>query len=161
MGSIGGAALRGRTRMDATPPPLAPTEAEIVRIGEGVLDRTLPFAEWTHAAHCIACLYLIIRRPEIDVARSLPGLIWRYNEATGTANTDDGGYHETITRFYLLAIGTYLARRPADGPLAETVFAQRGLPLTYWSRDRLMSVEARRVWVEPDLRPLDLERAAL
>lgn len=152
----------------ASPPPLTPTEAEIIRIGEGLLERTLPFEHWTHAAHCIASLYLLIRRPDIDVAKSLPGIIWRYNAATGTANTDDGGYHETITRFYLLAIDSYLARRPARGSLAETVagflassFARHGFPLSYWSKDRLMSVEARRVWVEPDLRPLDLETAAL
>lgn len=155
--------------MNAAPPQsLAPTEAEIIRIGEGLLDRTLPFAHWTHAAHCIACLYLMIRRPDIDVKKSLPGLIWRYNESTGTANTDHDGYHETITRFYLLAIGAYLARMPADRSLADIVaaflasaFAQRDLPLRYWSKDRLMSVEARRVWVEPDLRALDVETLPL
>ncbi len=147
-----------------TPPPLAPSEAEITRIGEGLLDRSLPLAHWTHAAHCIACLYLMLRRPEIDVPKSLPGIIWRYNAATGTPNSDQDGYHETITRFYIQAIAAYLARMPAGRPLAATVagflassFAARDFPQRYWSKDRLMSVEARRVWVEPDLRPLDLE----
>lgn len=155
--------------MNAVPPQSpAPTEAEIIRIGEGLLDRTLPFAHWTHAAHCIASLYLMIRRPDIDVAKSLPGIIWRYNEATGTANTDLDGYHETITRFYLLAIGTYLARMPGEHSLPEIVaaflasgFAQRDLPLRYWSKDRLMSIEARRVWVEPDRHALDLDTLPL
>ena len=130
--------------------------------------RTLPQKQWTHAAHCIACLYLMLRRPDIDVAKSLPGIIWRYNEATGTPNNDQDGYHETITRFYIQAIAAYLARLPSGLPLAEIVagflassFAARGFPLRYWSKDRLMSVEARRVWVEPDLRPLDLENLPL
>ena len=149
-------------------PSAAPSETEITRIGEGLLDRTLPVKQWTHAAHCIASLYLMLRRPDIDVAKSLPGIIWRYNEATGTPNNDQDGYHETITRFYIQAIATYLSRVQADRPLAEIVagflassFAARGFPLRYWSKDRLMSVEARRVWVEPDLRPLDLDRLPL
>ena len=133
--------------MSAIPPRSpTPTEAEIIRIGEGLLDRTLPFAHWTHAAHCIASLYLMIRRPDIDVAKSLPGIIWRY----------------------LLAIGTYLARMPGEHSLPEIVaaflasgFAQRDLPLRYWSKDRLMSIEARRVWVEPDRHVLDLDTLPL
>ncbi len=155
--------------MPAQPPTTtAPTEAEITRIGERLLDRTLPQVEWTHAAHCIACIYLLTRRPDIDVGKSLPGIIWRYNEATGTENSDQDGYHETITRFYIRAIAAYLARLPRDLSLSETVaaflaspFAQRGFPLRYWSKDRLMSVEARRVWVEPDLAALDFEAVPL
>ncbi len=146
-------------------PAPAPTEGEIARIGEGLLDRSLPFAHWTHAAHCIACLYLMVRRKDIDVATALPGIIWRYNEATGTANSDHDGYHETITRFYLQVIGAWLARSPDGLTLPEIVaaflasdLAARDLPLRYWSKERLMSVEARRVWVEPDRRPLDLDR---
>jgi hypothetical protein len=146
------------------PTPATPSEAEIIRIGEALLDRTLPFAKWTHAAHCIACIYLMKRRPDIDVAKALPGIIWRYNEATGTPNSDVDGYHETITRFYLQVIGGYLARLPADAALADLVasflaspLAPRDLPLRFWSRHRLMSVEARRVWVEPDLAEINLD----
>ncbi|HNB25378.1 MAG TPA: hypothetical protein PLR41_00325 [Alphaproteobacteria bacterium] len=149
-------------------PPRAPSEAEIMHIGESLLDRTLPQKQWTHAAHCIACLYLMLCRPDIDVAKSLPGIIWRYNAAVGTPNSDQDGYHETITRFYIQAIAGYLARQPSGRPLTEIVaaflaspFAARDFALRYWSKDRLMSVEARRVWVEPDLRPLDLDTLPL
>lgn len=137
-------------------------ESEIRRIGEGLLDCSLPMADWTHAAHCVACLYLMCRRPDIDVALELPGIIWRYNVATGTPNADDDGYHETITRFYIGAARAFLARLPEDLPLPETVarflasrFGRRAFPLDYWTKERLMSVEARRVWVAPDKAPLD------
>src|SRR5512147_2850839 len=103
----------------ATTPPLA--ESEIRRIGEGLLDRSLPKADWTHAAHCVACLYLMCGRPDIDVALELPGIIWRYNAATGTPNSDHDGYHETITRFYIHAARAFLARLPEDLPLPETI----------------------------------------
>ena len=137
---------------------------DFIRIGEKLLDRSLPKAEWTHAAHCAAGIYLMLRRPDIDVARDLPGIIWRYNEASGTANTDSDGYHETITRFYIALIRAYLAAVP-DGSSLETLVADfmasslgaRDLALQFWSKDRLMSVEARRVWIAPDRAPLDFK----
>lgn len=136
---------------------------DITRIGEKLLDRTLPLSDWTHAAHCAACIYLLARRPDINVAQDLPGIIWRYNAASGTANSDSDGYHETITRFYLAVIDAYLAAQPAGLSLELLVnrflgspLGARDLPLQFWSKARLMSVEARRVWVAPDVAPLDL-----
>jgi hypothetical protein len=138
------------------------SDTNITQIGEGLLARTLPKAEWTHAAHCIACIYLLRQRPEIDVGLELPGIIWRYNAASGTPNSDSDGYHETITRFYIALIGAYLARLAGDPKLSDIVrgflaspWARRDLPLDYWSKERLMSVEARRVWVAPDRAALD------
>ncbi len=140
------------------------SEEEITRIGEKLLDRSLPKAEWTHAAHCAAGIYLLTRRRDIDVAVELPGIIWRYNEASGTANTDDDGYHETITRFYIALISAYVASRPGGGSLTGLVtdfmagpLGARDLPLKFWSKDRLMSVEARRVGVAPDPASLDIK----
>ncbi len=66
--------------------PTLLAEPEIRRIGEGLLDCSLPKADWTHAAHCIACLYLMRWRPDIDLDLDLPGIIWRYNLASGTPN---------------------------------------------------------------------------
>jgi len=39
-----------------------------------------------------------------------------------------------------------------------TKYADRTLPFRYYTRDRLMSWEARVNWVEPDLRAIDLEQ---
>ena len=84
-----------------------------------------------------------------------------------TAMVTCGGGKAAV-RLQRPGIAAYLARLPSGRPLAEIVagflassFAARGFPLRYWSKDRLMSVEARRVWVEPDLRPLDLENLPL
>lgn len=140
------------------------SDDEITRIGEKLLDRSLPKADWTHAAHCAAGIYLLTKRRDIDVAVALPGIIWRYNEASGTANTDNDGYHETITRFYIALIGAYLAVAPHGLSLGELVerfmsspLGARDLPLKFWSKERLMSVEARRVWMAPDRAPLDFK----
>ena len=39
--------------------------------------------------------------------------------------------------------------------LIRSRFAQHDFPLDYYSREHLFSVEARRVWVEPDRAPFD------
>lgn len=135
------------------------SESEIEAIGRGVLDRTLPKARWTHAAH-FACACWLLARPEADAFRDMPGLIRAYNEATGVANTDTDGYHETITQASLRAARAWLAGRAGE-PLSEALASLLAGPygrsdwlMAYWSKARLFSVEARRRWVEPDLQPL-------
>ena len=73
------------------------TDTEIERIGRGLSDCSLPKREWTHAGHFAAVLWLLRCRPDLEVTAELPRLIRSYNAATGVANTDTGGYHETIT----------------------------------------------------------------
>lgn len=132
------------------------TEADIERIARGLIDRSLPKPEWTHAAHFAAALWLLRHRGDATL-REMPPLIRAYNEETGTANTDTTGYHETITLASLRAARAWLAGRPAvplhlafDELLASR-FGRSDWLLAYWSRELLFSVAARRGWVEPDL----------
>jgi hypothetical protein len=143
------------------------SDADIDRIGLGVIHRILPKPEWTHAAHFACALWLLRHRPEWRLEARLPELIRAYNEATGVANTDTEGYHETITQASLAAARALLAAHPADQPLHQVADAlmagplgQSGWPLAYWSKARLFSVEARRGWIEPDLAPFNPAQAA-
>ena len=136
-------------------------EDDIHRIGEGLVARTLPKAEWTHGAHFAAALWLMRYRPDIAPARDMPGLIRAYNESVGGVNDDTSGYHETITQASLRAARGVFDAYAADIPvwrianaLVKTQFANPNWLLEYWTRDRLMSVEARRAWLEPDRKPL-------
>ena len=135
-------------------------DGEIARAGGKFLDRSLPKPEWTHAAHFAVTLWLVRHRPDIDLDTEMRGLIRAFNEATGTPNTDTGGYHETITQASLRAVRAAVAAAPAT-PLCEILEAllisplgDSKWPLEYWSRERLFSVEARRGWLPPDLKPL-------
>jgi hypothetical protein len=135
-------------------------DAEIEAICSGFMDRTLPKSQWTHAAHFSTSLWFFTRRPDIDPSRDMPAMIRTYNESVGGQNTDTGGYHETITQASLRAACDFLSRRPTE-PLFETCNQLMASPLgnpywllQYWSRERLFSVEARRAWLAPDLRPL-------
>lgn len=64
---------------------------DVRRIGIGLLDCTLPRADWTHEAHLAACLWLLTERPDILPERDLPVLIRRYNECVGGVNDDTQG----------------------------------------------------------------------
>jgi hypothetical protein len=83
--------------------------AAIARIGEGLLARTLPRAEWTHEAHLAATCWLIRERPDIDLDARIAGIISSYNESVGGVNDDHGGYHDTITRCYLASARAHIA----------------------------------------------------
>jgi len=139
-------------------PRLFHSDAEIERIGEGFLERTLPRAEWTHEAHLAATVWLLLKRPDIDLDRELPDLIRRYNESVGSVNSDTEGYHETITRVFLRGVRLFLAEADPREPLYELVnelllspMGRRDWPLRFYSPERLASVEARRAWVRPDI----------
>ncbi len=130
----------------------------VERIGRGLFDATLPRAEWTHAAHFAAALWLLRHRP--DLVAAMPSLIRRYNEVAGDGNSETSGYHETITQASLRAARHVLAAHDAL-PLHEVLdrlmaspLGRSGWLLDHWSRERLFSVEARRTWLEPDLQPL-------
>jgi hypothetical protein len=135
------------------------TDLDIERIASGVRDCTLPKSDWTHAAHFAAAFWLL-RQTDMDAMRAMPGLIRAYNEATGVANTDDSGYHETITLASLRAAQHWLATQP-HAPLHHLLNAFLASPygrsdwlLAFWSKSLLFSTTARRSWVEPDLRSL-------
>jgi hypothetical protein len=134
------------------------SEESVAQVGEGLLACSLPKAEWTHEAHLAATTYLLLKHPEIDLDTALPGLIRAYNESVGGMNSDTEGYHDTITRAYLRGVRLFLAEADPAAPIHELVndllhspMGKRDWPLRFWSRDRLMSVEARRHFMSPDL----------
>lgn len=141
-------------------PRLFTSDAEIVRLGEGLLACSLAKEDWTHEAHLAACLYLLTQRPDVDVDAEIAGIISRFNESVGGVNDDEGGYHDTITRTWLAGVRLFLRAHP-EGGLADRVNAllvspagRRDWPLGFYSRRRLFSVAARRGFVEPDRAPL-------
>lgn len=119
----------------------------------------LPKVRWTHHAHLVAGLWYLSRHPPADALAIVRRRIRAHNEAVGTANTDHGGYHETLTRLFLRGIAAHLAEHgggelPASvALLLRSPLADKGWPLRFYSRERLLSVAARRGWLEPDLTP--------
>ena len=148
-------------------PRVFASDAEIAHIGEGLVARTLPRAEWTHEAHLAATTYLLLKRPDIDLDTQLAAIIRSYNASVGGVDDDTQGYHETITRVFLHGVRLFLMELgtvPAGTvplPLHELVnelllspMGRRDWPLRFYSSERLFSVEARRAFVPPDLAAL-------
>ncbi len=136
------------------------SDIEIERIYAGLMDRTLPKSEWTHAAHFAAAAAMLsdLKHTAFD---KMPHVIRAYNRVTGVENTDTDGYHHTITLASLQAAQFVMKAASNTPPLYEitnTILSGNyGDPkwlLKFWSKDVLFSVEARRGWVEPDIRDL-------
>jgi len=137
-------------------------DAQIAHIATGFIDTTLAKAEWTHAAHFAALLWILRHRPELHPETDMPGLIRAYNGATGTENSDTSGYHETITLASIAVTRAVMAGQASDQPLHTILqqimasnLGQSDWLLAHWRRETLFSVEARRHWVAPDLASLD------
>ena len=142
-------------------PRLFRSDAEIERLGEGLVVCTLTGSEWTHEPHLAPTTYLLLRRPDIDLDQELPGIIRRYNESVGGVNNDTEGYHETITRAFLHGVRRFLAEAERREPLLDLVnelllspAGRRDWPLRFYSAERLFSIEARRHFVAPDIAAL-------
>ena len=134
-------------------PLLAPDIAEFVRQFE---ECTLPKPRWTHQAHLVVGLWYLSRHSADEALPIVRQRIRAYNEAVGTENTDTGGYHETLTRFFLNSIAAHMARHPEKSLpdslalLLRSPLARSSWPLQFYTRERLFSVQARREWLEPD-----------
>lgn len=138
-----------------------PDEASIERLALRVLDQSLPKEKWTHASHFALALWLLRYRGDLAAPDQIRRVITRYNEATGTANTDSAGYHHTITLASMRGAADQLRRLPPGGTLADALAAlmasrlgRSDWLLDYWRRGTLFSAAARRDWVDPDLQPL-------
>jgi hypothetical protein len=135
--------------------------AEVLALIRDFKFCTLPRQRWTHRAHLTVALWHQLRYPWPEAVKLVRDSIMRYNEAHGIVQTRESGYHETMTLFWMRMVREYLKGATAGGrcslaSLANGVVAlyPKELPLVYYSRERLMSCEAREKWVEPDLLPL-------
>lgn len=137
------------------------SDAAILAIVEAFRARTLRFADWSHQAHLATGLWHVATYGEAAARDVLREGIKAYNVAVGRANDDMRGYHETVTMYFVWSAARFLeAQPPAD--LAGRVNAYVGGPFgakdgifAFWTRERLLSPQARLAWVEPDIRPLD------
>ena len=137
------------------------TAAELEDLVDRFSNRTLPHSEWTHRAHLSVGMWHVHNCGAPDALARLRRAIRSLNDVHGTPNSATRGYHETITRAYVILIADYLASCPAEMPLDERVgrflsgpLAAKDLLLRFYTSGRLMSVEARAGWVEPDLAPI-------
>lgn len=137
-------------------------EAGIRALVEAVEDCQLPLEDWHHREHLTLALYYLETRPEAEAVAAIRTTIQRYNASQGIETTRESGYHETLTLFFMTLLQRFRATAEPTWSLAETTARAlealadwRGLVRRHYSRERILSWEARRSWVPPDLLPLD------
>jgi hypothetical protein len=115
--------------------------------------------EWTHAAHVgTAAYYAFNLEVEALFERMKAGII-HHNESVGTANTEDNGYHETLTRFWVETIAKFVrsenfsTRFEAVKHTANLFGEDRDRHRLYYSFDVVRDRRARREWIKPDREP--------
>lgn len=140
-------------------------EEELVILIHSFIDHTLGKSDWTHEAH-IAVSFWFNRHYNYEEAfiKMKNGII-TYNESVGTVNSTSSGYHETMTRYWMIIIHNFLANRSfktvseALSEFMESPESLRHSPLEFYTKDLLFSVEARQQWINGDKKKLILDKA--
>jgi putative intracellular protease/amidase len=120
---------------------------------------SLPAGDWNHRAH-IRVAWLHLDRFAFDEAHlRFRAAILRLNASHGVEESPVRGYHETLTRAWLFAVAgaradDARAGRPAPDSAAfctaHPELLERDFLLSFYSRERLFSAEARAVFLPPD-----------
>ena len=122
-------------------------------------DQSLPREFWNHRAH-LKVAYLFLRLAPFETAlEKLRKAIKAYNAVQGILDTPTSGYHETMTQAWLQLVHVTLHQfGPAESAGAfldaQSQLTQKRILLLFFSRDRIMSAEAKHAFVPPDLAPL-------
>lgn len=139
-------------------PPADATPVSLVRFERG----DIPLDQWNHRAHVtIAYLYLRSRPFDAAVAAMRTG-IQAYNRAKGLEPDPpelERGYHETLTLGWMRVLHTTMTVHGPESDAAAFLdkhpyLLNRTLLRLFYSRPRIVSWEAKRHFVEPDLAPL-------
>lgn len=136
------------------------TKEEIDALISRFERQKLPKKEWTHEAHLLVAIWYCSKYDFKKAQELVRKNISAHNVAVGTGNTDEDGYHETITLFWLMIADKFLKNYPnhriidACNAFINTEQSSSNYPLNYYSKALLFSVEARHHWKDPDLKPL-------
>lgn len=131
------------------------TDREVWTLVERLEQCRLAPEEFGHRNHLAAGMaYLHVSGSVDEALARLRGTLLRY-----IAHLGKTGYHETLTRFWLLRLEE-LRLEHAGKPLhrlceiAADDLRDKDLVYAYYDRERLMSDEAKAGWVEPSRHPI-------
>ena len=131
------------------------TDTELLNLFE---QQAISNDDWSHEFHIrIAAIYLLT----IDFEKALEKVklgIRKLNAVNHVPESQFRGFHETLTIGWLQLVNTKLNSSQTDSSLglleACPELLNSRLLNDYYSRDRLMSLEAKAGFIKPDLKPL-------
>lgn len=121
-------------------------------------DGTIPIAAWRHRSHLKVAYLFLCQFPFNEAVTQVRAGIQRYNAATNTSEALDRGYHETVTVAWMKLVHFAMSQHGPAASADEFIDAQEQLLNRkalrfFYSRDRIMTWEAKREFLPPDLTP--------
>ena len=138
-------------------------ETKFDKIIDGFNSSSLAKDEWTHEAHLAMAIYYISRYLPENILPVVRKKIKKLNDFHGTPNSKDSGYHETLTEFWLhnaylfMLRNSDLEREELTTQFVNSKYGERAYPLEFYSKEKLMSNQARLEFVLPDKKEMRLE----
>ena len=127
------------------------TDFEILTLVDRLERCLLAKNEFHHRDHLAVAVVYLYASDFTSAIERMRASLTRFAAHHGVS----GLYHETLTCFWLQQVEMRLDR---EGCLRESVekiqeqLADKELPFAYYSRELLKSPEARKAWLQPDLR---------
>jgi len=120
----------------------------------GALPRNL----WNHRAHLIVAFTFLTDMTKAESLVKMSEGIQNYNRIHGIQATPSGGYHHTLTCFWVEATSAAMEHGKDLAFNLQFPFIEqrcpKDLPMRFFSKAHLFSQRARFEWLEPDLQPL-------
>ncbi len=115
--------------------------------------------QWNHRAHLTVAASLLQEADPPSVLGRLRTEIQRFNLGHGLYTTPEGGYHESLTRFWLAWIWQAMEQLGPECEIERLVdhCDDKNFVFEHYSRSTLFSWEARTRWVPPDLKELPVD----
>ncbi len=139
-----------------------PLKMSYDKIIEGFNRSDLNHAQWTHQAHLVIAIYKVRTHIPENIIPVVRKKIMKLNDFHGTPNTDDFGYHETMTQFWLHTAFLFFTQNQGQNEnqlIDQFISSEQGKkdhPLNFYSKKLLFSTDARHYYVHPDLKPLEI-----
>lgn len=136
------------------------SEDEIEAVVRGFEDCTLPDSQFKHAEHLtVALSYLHSSRLTVpEATEKMREALYRFLDHYAGERQ---AYNETITLFWIKVVKSFLDGTDTARPVKDICndliesFGNSNLIYDYFSREHVLVGEAKKKWVEPDLKPLD------
>ena len=136
------------------------TAGRLKRLVRAFDEGRLSAGQWTHRTRLAVGLWHSLSASPEEAREAMRRGITGCTAALGGA-VAGGGYHETLTVFFLRMIEAFAVAAPPEldlvglaNALLDSVLANPRLAGAFYSPERLCSARARAAWVRPDLQPI-------
>src|SRR5688572_9429447 len=133
------------------------SDHEIEELVQSFLQRSLDKSLWTHAAHLSTAIWHLKQYDIHEGTCRMKSAIISYNLSVGGENTGTGGYHETMTLFWMDILNIFvndkagLSLKDTCDKLLNRSLVSKNLPMSFYTKEKILTPLARSRAVAPDL----------